>query len=871
MLNNTIGCVLFMYSYDLFMLSTEQIDKIEKEFTITIEKIGSLKEKLLKVFENCSQEEILCLKFYYAFMPVSDIASYNVELFLKIIKDTLETKKMMPWGNKINGELFLNYVLFYRINNENIVDYRKQFFDELYFRIKDKNMYDATLEVNYWCFEKATYKSTDIRTASPLTVLKNAFGRCGEESTLCVAALRSIGIPARQCYTPRWAHCDDNHAWIEAWIDGQWHFMGACEPEPVMDKGWFVSSAQRGMLIHSRVFSPIVKDDMITVQASKLTEVNILNRYTQTKNLIIKVIDENQQPISDVNVHFEVVNFSQLYPIANLNTDEKGECSLNTGLGDLFIHISKNKKFMHKKVDVRKETCVIFDFSNAVSYDSLNYDFEMCPPIQQQLDEPIISEERTSLHLEKMKESLDKRKSYENTFFDTTRAKEFAKCYGEFAKDISEILVKSNGNYQEIINFISNNNPEIQLKYKILILKSLKDKDFSDITSDILIQHLQNASQYKNLYYEEFFAKYILCPRVNYEYITPYRQYITSYFNNEQIKEFQAQPIKVFEYIDKNIKDCGDTDYATISASPKGLLELKIGSELSRKILFVAVCRTFGIPARLNPVDLFAQYYKNDNWITVGIENDIKEKPTEIGTLILKKKNTNIPFEYNKNFSIAILRLGIYQILDLGKESFQSDKIEYKLPVGNYRVITSNRQINGDVLVNLYHTILEKDKCSELTIDLKENNITSDKNILIEDFELQTFDNETKKLSTLLSDNKNIIAWLEEGKEPTEHLLNEMLEKKDIFKAMQNKIIFIVKTTSAIENRTLRNALDKMNNILILVDNKESYKNAIYDNFKILDKKLPLSIVVDKNLNSTFASSGYNVGIVDMLLKELDK
>lgn len=850
------------------MLSKEQIDKIEKEFGLVIEKIGNIKEKLFELFENCSQEEILCLKFYYAFMPVSDIASYKVELFLKIIKDTLETKKIMPWGNKINGELFLNYVLFYRINNENIVDYRKQFFDELYFRIKDKNMYDAALEVNYWCFEKATYKSTDIRTASPLTVLKNAFGRCGEESTLCVAALRSVGIPARQCYTPRWSHCDDNHAWIEAWIDGQWHFMGACEPEPVMDKGWFVSSAQRGMLIHSRVFSPLVKDDMITIQTSKLTEVNILNRYTQTKDLIIKVIDENKQPLSDVNVCFEVVNFSQLYPIATLNTDEKGQCSLNTGLGDLFIHISKDKKFMYKKVDVRKETCVIFDFSDAILYDTLNYDFEMCPPIEQPINEAIISEQQTSLHLEKMKVALDTRKSYESTFFDNTKATEFAKCYGVFAKDISEILIKSNGNYKEIIDFITNNNLEIPLKYKILILKSLKDKDFSDITSNFLIQHLQNALEYKDLYYEEFFAKYILCPRVNYEYITPYRQYITSYFNDEQVKEFQAQPIKVFEYIDKNIKDCGDTDYATISAPPKGLLELKIGSELSRKILFVAVCRTFGIPARLNPVDLFAQYYKNDNWITVGIENDMKEK---MGTLILKKKNTNITFEYNKNFSIAVLRLGIYQILDLGKEDFQSDKIEYNLPIGDYRVITSNRQINGDVLVNLYHTILEKDKSSELIIDLKENSMTIDKNVLIDDFELQTFDNQTKKLSTLLSDNKNIVAWLEEGKEPTEHLLNEMLEKKDIFKAMKNKIIFIVKTTSAIEDRTLKNALHEMNNILILVDNKECYKNAIYDNFKILDKKLPLSIVVDKNLNATFASSGYNVGIVDMLLKQLDK
>ena len=73
-------------------------------------------------------------------------------------------------------------------------------------------MYDAVLEVNHWCHEKANYQPSDARTSSPLATVKTAYGRCGEESTFLVAALRSVGIPARQVYTPRWAHTDDNHA-----------------------------------------------------------------------------------------------------------------------------------------------------------------------------------------------------------------------------------------------------------------------------------------------------------------------------------------------------------------------------------------------------------------------------------------------------------------------------------------------------------------------------------------------------------------------------------------------------------------------------------------------------------------------------------
>lgn len=94
------------------------------------------------------------------------------------------------------------------------------FYEELKDRVKGLSLYDAVLEVNHWCHEKVIYTPSDARTSSPLASVKTAYGRCGEESTFTVAALRSVGIPARQVYTPRWAHTDDNHAWVEAWVNG---------------------------------------------------------------------------------------------------------------------------------------------------------------------------------------------------------------------------------------------------------------------------------------------------------------------------------------------------------------------------------------------------------------------------------------------------------------------------------------------------------------------------------------------------------------------------------------------------------------------------------------------------------------------------
>ena len=67
---------------------------------------------------------------------------------------------------------------------------------------KNASLQDAILEVNHWCHEKAIYTPSDARTSSPLATVRTAYGRCGEESTFLVAALRSVGIPARQVYIP---------------------------------------------------------------------------------------------------------------------------------------------------------------------------------------------------------------------------------------------------------------------------------------------------------------------------------------------------------------------------------------------------------------------------------------------------------------------------------------------------------------------------------------------------------------------------------------------------------------------------------------------------------------------------------------------
>ena len=245
------GIDRIMISENLKKYATE---KFEGRRELLAPVMPVIEEKL----KQCSEEEVVLMKFLYGTMPVRDAGEYGFNLFLSYVKHALMLREKVAWCKELPEDVFVNYVLYDRINSEDITDCRPFFYEQIMGRVAGMSLWEAILEINYWCAEHATYEATDSRTASPMTMYRSGKGRCGEESTFAVTAYRSVGIAARQVYTPRWAHCDDNHAWVEVFVDGEWHFLGACEPEEVLDTGWFSGPANRAILIHTRNFSDYV-------------------------------------------------------------------------------------------------------------------------------------------------------------------------------------------------------------------------------------------------------------------------------------------------------------------------------------------------------------------------------------------------------------------------------------------------------------------------------------------------------------------------------------------------------------------------------------------------------------------------------------
>ena len=849
------------------LVSNQHKQIIEERFAMVRESAKNREAELFGVLDTCTEDEAICLKYLYAFMPEQDLANHDGELFLKFVRQALKVREIVPWGDQLTGGLFLNYVLQYRMSNENIEFYKDEFFEELYPRIQGKSMKEAALLINYWCFEKATYQTTDSRTTCPLTTIRNAYGRCGEESVLGVAAFRSVGIPARQAYTPRWAHCDDNHAWVEVWTDGEWHFLGACEPEATLDSGWFQLSASRGMLIQSKVFATTVENELITRQTDSATEVNTLDRYAQTKEITIHVVDEANQPVENAKVRFEIINYSEFSVLTELLTDAQGQVKFTTGLGDLIIYVHKDGIATFETMDVRLSDCLTITLKDKARTSGTVESITLVPPTGASPDENAVTEEMKALHEARHSEALHIRNAFVETFFLGEKALEWAKDFAPFEEGVARHLESARGNYKEIQAFFKDEETKELLEYKVKMLDTMNKKDMSDTSCETLKAHLKHAMQFKNQYEEEIFVKGILAPRIATEKITPYRAELEAMFSAEAKQAYRNNPRSLYDYIDETIVTATSPQNVYLCAQPVGVMKLKWGHVSAKKILFVALCRTFGVPARLNRENGNMSYYQDGHWteIEVGMQ---QEEVIKNSTLTLHGQDDTV-WEYMKNYTVGRYINGIYQTLYLETGQWQDGKMMYPVEAGQYRIITVNREANGTLHANLYYQDIKENEDVTVEVAIPEITAAHQKETVVRETSFTSPTGEKCEISKVIAENNNIIAFLDAGAEPTEHLLNEMIEAKEQYLEMKPRVILIVKEEKDLNNPTLVKTLEALPFIQVFVGYQKEDLAYLYEGFEILDKKLPLAYVMNKPMVASMAIAGYNVGIGTMLLKYL--
>ncbi len=799
------------------------------------------------------------VQFLLAYMPLNDLAVYLPESLLSEIDGALRTREEMPWGPSVPDEIFLHFVLPPRVNNENPDSFRLVYYEELKSRIKGLDATGAALEINHWCHEKVAYQPSDIRTSSPMATILSARGRCGEESTLTVSALRTAGLPARQVYTPRWAHTDDNHAWVEVWIDGNWHYMGACEPEPVTDRGWFTEPARRAMLIHTRAFGRYEDKEPLIRREKLFAEINTLDRYAITKDLEVIVTDTAGVPVPKAAVRYLLYNYAEFYPLSTLVCDEKGTSRLTTGMGSLLIWADDGSRYGFTFASP-SDTAIKVTISSVHPPVTISTDL-VAPLMLTPL--PGIEEELVRLNNLMLKKEDSIRQSRINSWMTDVSVAELSSSSGIDEEHITKLLHSSMGNYMEIASFISGSGSKADLAVRLL--ENISEKDLRDTPHDILNDHLTNVIARPDTMEEHFYDKWILSPRVDNEILSPFRSSLKA-MTEDLYSSFAAHPSSIAGWIDTAITITETENYYGTPLTPEGVLRLRTTDRHSRDIFFVAMCRTIGYPARLAPGTGKPEYFEAGEWHDVWFTGERRFSGEKGFVTLFSKEKSPVP-QYNIHFTLAVLENGLYKTLDYG-EGVRVEDIPEKLPLapGRYMLTTGNREGNGNVLasLNFFELSMGEDARVEVKLRHKENNLLTGRKI---DFEKTITPYNGKKTALKSLSGKGVVLiWIEPGKEPTRHILNDLLQLKKEFDEWGGNFIFMYNPSATSESFQPGDINGLPGNSIYAPDNELALMLSSL-NGSMADHPLPVVVCCDRTGNILFLSEGYRIGTGEQIRK----
>jgi transglutaminase-like putative cysteine protease len=809
--------------------------------------------------QDISLQQKEALKFLYAFMPLNDLADYSVDFFLANINVSLRSRHELLWGKSIPEDIFLHYVLPVRVNNENLDSFRIRYYDEIISRIKNKSINEAALEINHWCHEKVTYQSSDSRTSAPMSTILSARGRCGEESTFTVAALRTAGIPARQVYTPRWAHCDDNHAWVEFWNNGQWSYMGACEPEAVADRGWFTEPARRAMLVNTKSFGAPSGKENVIAEYDRYSIVNNLSKYADTKRIFVKVTDSDGLPVKDAIVEFQLYNYAEFFPIASVSADKNGIGSLETGFGDLLIWGRKNDEFDFKKISVSGTDTVFLKLSGS-NLSEKEFDLDLSVPVKRSPG-PAIAAELAEENNRRIDEENSIRKSYTDSWPGHDEVIEFAILHNLDTLKVTDLITRSMGNFKEIFSFLGAV-PDSLKKEAITLLEVVAEKDLRDTKSKILMDHLMNCKRNQEGPGGKEFTDYILNPRISDEMLTAWRSYLLENLAPELQRNAVKDPSVIADYINKNIKTDNTLNYAKTPITPKGVIELGVSDSKSRAICFVAIERALGIPARLEPGSNVPQYYFNSEWNDVYFSDQTK-LPDKRGFLKIISSDKNPIPEYYRNFTLARFENGRYNTLEYEENKRINDFNELDLIPGNYMLVTGNRLDDNRILSTLSFFGISEGKHKVYNIKIRQDN--GRREILgkaeLNKILLGINDEEDKYKS--MAGRDAIMLWLEPDKEPSKHVLNDMKQLAVELDSWKGAFFFFTVGAAQLTPEDKRklpyNSLFSDDSGLNVLHSDISCKDITGDAF-------PIVLLMNNNGDIIFKSEGYRIGVVEQIL-----
>jgi hypothetical protein len=272
--------------------------------------------ELEKALNAVAQEQRKGIAFLIANMPDGDLRTLKADFLVTNTELAYKARAEVPWGQAIPEAVFLNDVLPYANVDEKRDAWRKEFFELCLPIVKGcKTPSEAALKLNKELFGKLNVRYSTERKApnqSPKESIDQGKASCTGLSIVLSDACRAVCVPARLVGTPLWANKRGNHTWVEIW-DGDWHFTGACEPDPNgLDRGWFVGDAAQAKkdspehAIYAASFQKTTQHfPLVWAMGNKnVPAENVTDRYAkpapkpETARVLVRVLDAAKKRVA---------------------------------------------------------------------------------------------------------------------------------------------------------------------------------------------------------------------------------------------------------------------------------------------------------------------------------------------------------------------------------------------------------------------------------------------------------------------------------------------------------------------------------------------------------------------------------------------
>jgi hypothetical protein len=622
------------------------------------------------------------------------------------------------------------------------------------------------------------------------------------------------------------------------------------------------------MLIHTKSFGAPYGDENYINKYKQYSEVNNLSNYAETKRVYVKVLDKAGAPVRNALVEYQLYNYAEFYPIATVPADENGISSFETGLGDLLVWARRGNDFNFSKISVSETDTLNLILGVDPSVIRSENLYLSVPPALSAFEGP--SQDLINKNTERLNTENQIRQSYIDSWIKPDDAAAFANKIRTDPKRTSEIMSRSMGNFRTIISFLEQT-PETDRQLALALLGVLAEKDLRDTKVPVLEDHLRNLPNPLNLDTKsELFVNYVLNPRVSNEMLIGYREYLRKALPSDLVSKAISNPDLIRDYIGNYVRIANDENYYKTPLSPRGTDELKVSDAKSRSVYFVSICRSIGIPSRLEPGSNATQYFFNQKWNDVYF-SDENEPQDSKGYLRFYSKETDPVPEYYVHFTIARFENGRYNTIEYDYNKKVTEfKEELHLTPGHYMLVTGNRLNDSRILANISFFDLAPEQ--HLSLEIKPRKETQHPEI-IGSLDLTKIQNIRRNLVTGKNPGTEkgmVLAWIEPEKEPTKHLFNDLPLLKPEFDSWGGYFLFLL--TGSEKEDTVFDPSDykglPANSMSGFDTDMEVIKSTGLLN-SASEISYPFVILMDKNGNILYKSSGYRIGIGHEILKNI--